>query len=181
MGYAPVTRTPDAVPPASVNILGVWEATMSALSDEEKAIVEVVAEFVDREVRPAARELEHANTYPEKLIDRMKELGVFGLAVPEPYGEVSVSKRCYALVTEALARGWMSLAGAMGGHSVVSYLIRTFGTVEQRRVYLPRMATGELRATMALTDPPGGSDLQAMTTFASRDGDELVINGSKTW
>jgi alkylation response protein AidB-like acyl-CoA dehydrogenase len=181
MRYAPVTRMPDAIHPTTVNILGAWEVTMTALSDEEKAIVEVVAEFVDREVRPAARELEHANTYPEKLIERMKELGVFGLAIPEPYGEVSVSKRCYALVTEELARGWMSLAGAMGGHSVVAYLIATFGTEEQKDRYLPRMATGELRAAMALTEPAGGSDLQAITTTARREGDHYVIDGAKMW
>src|SRR6185312_12501460 len=126
MRYAPVTPIPHPVRLTTTNILGAWEVIMTALSDEEKAIVEVVAEFVDREVRPAARELEHANTYPEALIERMKELGVFGLAVPEPYGEVNVSKRCYALVTEELARGWMSLAGAMGGHSVVAYLVATF-------------------------------------------------------
>jgi alkylation response protein AidB-like acyl-CoA dehydrogenase len=154
---------------------------MTTLSDEEKAIVEVVAEFVDREVRPAARELEHANAYPEKLIERMKELGVFGLTVPEPYGEVSVSKRCYALVTEELARGWMSLAGAMGGHSVVAYLIATFGTEAQKERYLPRMATGEVRAAMALTEPAGGSDLQAITTTARRDGDHYVVDGAKMW
>jgi alkylation response protein AidB-like acyl-CoA dehydrogenase len=154
---------------------------MTALSDEEKAIVEVVAEFVDREVRPAARELEHANTYPEALIERMKELGVFGLTVPEPYGEVSVSKRCYALVTEELARGWMSLAGAVGGHSVVAYLIAMFGTEEQKGHYLPRMATGELRAAMALTEPAGGSDLQAITTVARREGDHYVVDGAKMW
>src|SRR3954452_9326462 len=99
---------------------------MTGLNDEERAIVEVVAEFVDREVRPAVRELEHANTYPESLIERMKRLGVFGLTIPEPYGEVGVSKRCYALVTEELARGWMSLAGAVGGHTVVSYLLTVF-------------------------------------------------------
>jgi alkylation response protein AidB-like acyl-CoA dehydrogenase len=154
---------------------------MTALSDEEQAIVEVVAEFVDREVRPAARELEHANTYPEALIERMKDLGVFGLTVPEPYGEVNVSKRCYALVTEELARGWMSLAGAVGGHSVVAYLITMFGTEEQKRRYLPRMATGELRAAMALTEPAGGSDLQAITTVARREGDHYVVDGAKMW
>jgi alkylation response protein AidB-like acyl-CoA dehydrogenase len=154
---------------------------MTALSDEEQAIVQVVAEFVDREVRPAARELEHANAYPEKLIERMKELGVFGLTVPEPYGEVSVSKRCYALVTEELARGWMSLAGAVGGHSVVAYLIATYGTEAQKEHYLPRMATGELRAAMALTEPAGGSDLQALTTTARRDGDHYVVDGAKMW
>ncbi len=154
---------------------------MTELSDEERAIVEVVADFVDREVRPSARELEHANTYPERLIERMKELGVFGLTVPEPYGEVGVSKRCYALVTEELARGWMSLAGAVGGHSVVSYLIGMFGTDEQKSRYLPRMATGELRATMALTEPSGGSDLQAITTVARRSGDRYAVDGAKMW
>ena len=92
---------------------------MFTLNDEERAIVEVVADFVDREVRPVARDLEHANAYPEHLIARMKELGVYGLAVPEPYGESAVSKACYALVTEELARGWMSLAGAFGGHRIV--------------------------------------------------------------
>jgi alkylation response protein AidB-like acyl-CoA dehydrogenase len=154
---------------------------MSELSDEERAIVGVVAEFVDREVRPAAHDLEHGNTYPERLIERMKELGVFGLTVPEPYGDVSVSKRCYALVTEELACGWMSLAGAVGGHSVVAYLIAMFGTEEQRDRYLPRMATGELRATMALTEPSGGSDLQAITTTARRSGDRYTIDGAKMW
>ncbi|WP_174555083.1 acyl-CoA dehydrogenase family protein [Actinomadura hibisca] len=154
---------------------------MFALSDEERAIVEVVAEFVDREVRPAARELEHAGTYPEHLIERMKQLGVYGLAVPAPYGESAVSKRCYALVTEELARGWMTLAGAFGGHTVVSHLIAVFGTEEQKRRYLPRMATGELRATMALTEPSGGSDLQAMSTAARRSGDRYVVDGAKMW
>jgi alkylation response protein AidB-like acyl-CoA dehydrogenase len=153
----------------------------SDLSPEEQAIVEVVRDFVDREVRPAARELEHANTYPEELIEQMKRLGIFGLAIPEPYGEVRVSTPCYAMVTEELARGWMSLAGAMGGHTVVAKLLLTFGTPEQRQAYLPKMATGELRATMALTEPRGGSDLAHLTTAAARDGDEWVINGAKTW
>ncbi|MFC6882479.1 MULTISPECIES: acyl-CoA dehydrogenase family protein [Actinomadura] len=154
---------------------------MFELSDEERAIVEVVADFVDREVRPAARELEHADAYPERLIERMKELGVYGLAVPEPYGESGVSKACYAMVTEELARGWMSLAGAFGGHTVVSHLLAVFGTEEQKRRYLPRMATGALRATMALTEPGGGSDLQAITTSARREGDRYVVDGAKTW
>jgi hypothetical protein len=132
-------------------------------------------------VRPVVRELEHANTYPEHLIDQMKQLGMFGLAVPAPYGDVQVSMPCFALVTEELARGWMSLAGALGGHSVVTKLLARFGTAEQQRRYLPRMATGELRATMALTEPGGGSDLQALTTAARRDGDEYVVDGAKTW
>jgi alkylation response protein AidB-like acyl-CoA dehydrogenase len=154
---------------------------MTELSPEEQSIVDTVREFVDREVRPVVRDLEHANTYPEQLIEQMKQLGVFGLAIPEPYGEVAVSTPCYVRVTEQLARGWMSLAGAMGGHTVVAKLIRQFGTDEQRTRYLPKMATGEIRATMALTEPSGGSDLQAITTTARRDGDGYVVNGTKTW
>ena len=101
---------------------------MSNLSAEEQAVVGTVAEFVDREVRPVVRELEHANEYPEKLIGQMKALGIFGLAIPQPYGDAPVSTPCYAEVTAELARGWMSLAGAMGGHTVVSKLLLDFGT-----------------------------------------------------
>jgi len=154
---------------------------MDGLTEEEAAIVSVVGEFVDREVRPVARDLEHANAYPAKLIDQMKELGIFGLAIPEPWGETRVSARCYAAVTEELARGWMSLAGAMGGHTVVAKLLVGFGSPEQQDAWLPRMATGEIRATMALTEPGGGSDLQAMRTTARRDGGQYVVNGAKTW
>lgn len=151
------------------------------LTEEEVAIVRLVGEFVDREVKPVAQELDHTDTYPEKLIDQMKEMGIFGLAVPEPWGEAHVSAECYAMVTEELARGWMSLAGAMGGHTVVAKLLVAYGTREQQDRYLPRMATGEIRATMALTEPGGGSDLQAMRTVARRDGESYVVNGSKTW
>ncbi|HSZ39884.1 MAG TPA: acyl-CoA dehydrogenase family protein [Trebonia sp.] len=151
------------------------------LSTEERAVVDTVAEWVDREVKPVVRELEHANTYPGKLIEQMKELGIFGLAIGEPWGEAAVSMPCYALVTAELARGWMSLAGAMGGHTVVAKLLQTFGTREQQDRYLPKMATGEIRATMALTEPGGGSDLQAMRTTAKRDSEGYVVNGAKTW
>ncbi|MEH0433740.1 MULTISPECIES: acyl-CoA dehydrogenase family protein [Streptomyces] len=155
---------------------------MSILSDEKQAVVDIVREFVDRDVRPVVRELEHANEYPEKLIDQMKALGVYGLAIPEPYGEAPVSTSCYVGVTEQLARGWMSLAGAMGGHTVVAKLLLAFGNDEQKDRYLPRMATGEIRATMALTEPGGGSDLQAMGTTARRRPDGgYVISGTKTW
>jgi alkylation response protein AidB-like acyl-CoA dehydrogenase len=156
---------------------------LSRLSQDEQDIVDTVHEFVDREVRPVVRDMEHANEYPEKLIAQMKQLGIFGLAIPEPYGDVQVSMPCYALITEELARGWMSLAGAMGGHTVVSKLLVTFGTDEQKERYLPRMATGELRATMALTEPAGGSDLQAIRTTAAlgTDGEIYTVNGSKMW
>jgi len=151
------------------------------LNDDEAMLVDTVRTFIDRDVRPEVREFEHANTYPEAWIEQMKRIGIFGLAVPEEFGGTPVSTRCYVEVTQELARGWMSLAGAMGGHTVVAKLLTLFGTPEQRRAYLPTMASGELRATMALTEPGGGSDLQAMTTVARADGDDLVINGAKTW
>ncbi|VXC36280.1 acyl-CoA dehydrogenase family protein [Nocardioides sp. AX2bis] len=154
---------------------------IDGLNEEELAIVELVRDFVDREVKPVAQELDHTNTYPAELIESMKQLGIYGLSIDEPWGEAKVSAPCYVLVTEELSRGWMSLAGAMGGHSVVAKLLQDYGTQEQKDRYLPRMATGELRATMALTEPGGGSDLQAMRTVARTEGDEYVVSGSKTW
>jgi alkylation response protein AidB-like acyl-CoA dehydrogenase len=151
------------------------------LSDEETMLVETVRAFIDRDVKPTVREVEHDNEYPAAWIEQMKRIGIYGLAISEEYGGSPVSMPCYVLVTQELSRGWMSLAGAMGGHTVVAKLLTLFGTEEQKHKYLPVMATGELRATMALTEPGGGSDLQNMTTTALRDGDELVINGSKTW
>ncbi len=154
---------------------------MLVLDDHEAAMVAVVRDFVNRDVRPVVRELEQADEYPEQLIKQMKSLGIFGLAVPEQWGGLAVSAACYVAVTEELARGWMSLAGAMGGHSVVAKLLADFGTSAQQERYLPAMATGQVRATMALTEPGGGSDLQAMRTVAVQDKDEYVIRGTKTW
>jgi alkylation response protein AidB-like acyl-CoA dehydrogenase len=158
------------------------------LAEDEAAIVLLVREFVDREVKPVVRELEHANAYPEKLIEQMKQMGIFGLAIPQPWGDARVSAQCYAAVTEELARGWMSLAGAMGGHTVVAALILAFGTEEQKARYLPPMATGQVRAAMALTEPGGGSDLAAIRTAArlvkgdgEAGGGEYVVTGGKTW
>jgi alkylation response protein AidB-like acyl-CoA dehydrogenase len=155
---------------------------MSRLSAEEKQYVATVATFVDREVRPVARDLEHANTFPGSLIERMAALGVFGLVVPESYGGSAVSTPCFSAVAAELARGWMSLAGAMGPHSVVCTLLAAYGTEQQKRGWLPRLATGEVRAAMALTEPGGGSDLQAMRTTATREPDgSYVVRGNKTW
>ncbi|MBV6754878.1 acyl-CoA dehydrogenase family protein [Rhodococcus opacus] len=154
---------------------------MAKLNEEESYLVETVRAFIDRDVKPTVQAVEHANEYPEKWIEQMKQIGIYGLAVPEEYGGSPVSMPCYAQVTQELARGWMSLAGAMGGHTVVAKLLTLYGTEEQKQQYLPKMATGEIRATMALTEPGGGSDLQAMSTNAKADGDDLVITGSKTW
>jgi alkylation response protein AidB-like acyl-CoA dehydrogenase len=147
----------------------------------EDSMVATVRDFVNRDVRGQIRELEAHDIYPERLIEAMKSLGIFGLVVSEEYGGVRVSTPCFARITAELARGWMTLAGVMGSHSVVCSLIEQFGTLEQKARYLPSLASGQIRAAMALTEPGGGSDLQAMTTVASRDGDDYVVNGTKTW
>jgi alkylation response protein AidB-like acyl-CoA dehydrogenase len=154
---------------------------MSALTEDEREIVALAGEFVDERVRPRVRDYESVDAYPAEFIEEMKKLGFFGLLAPAEHGGVEVSTECFARVTEELARGWMSLAGAIGGHSVITYMIRTFGTPDQRERYLPQMADGTIRAAMALTEPGGGSDLQAMRTHAREDGGDLVITGSKTW
>ncbi len=151
------------------------------LDPDERDIVSVVHDWIEDSVRPVARDLEHANTYPAAFIETMKQLGVYGLVIPGAYGGSGVSTPCFALVTEELARGWMSLAGAMGGHSVVARLIATFGTEAQKVRWLPQLATGQVRATMALTEPAGGSDLQAIRTRATAAGGGYRLDGVKTW
>ncbi|ALG86352.1 acyl-CoA dehydrogenase family protein [Gordonia phthalatica] len=158
---------------------------MSLTKDEEQ-MVALVRDFIDQRVASRVREFEADDVYPEEFIEQMKELGFFGLLVPAEHGGVDVSMECFARVCEELARGWMSLAGSIGGHSVITYLIKTFGTDEQKSKYLPAMADGRIRATMALTEPSGGSDLQGMRTHADPVPGEngtagYVINGSKTW
>jgi alkylation response protein AidB-like acyl-CoA dehydrogenase len=154
---------------------------VTGLADTEQAIVDLVRQFVDEDVRPVVRQLEHDDAYPDKLIELMKQMGVFGLAIPEPYGSSAVSTACYAAVTAELSRGWMSLAGAMGGHTVVAKILALYGTAEQKDRYLPPMATGEIRATMALTEPSGGSDLQAIRTTARWQDGRYLVDGAKTW
>jgi len=151
------------------------------LSPDERDIVTATHDWVKDSVLPVAHDLEHANAYPAELIETMKQLGVFGLVIPERHGGAGVSTACFALVTEELARGWMSLAGAMGGHSVVARLITMSGTDEQKDTWLPRMATGQVRAAMALTEPAGGSDLQAIRTRATPAEGGYRLDGVKTW
>src|SRR5690625_705249 len=146
------------------------------VSSEEQMMIDLVADFIDGQVKPTVNQVEYVNESPQGWIQTMKDMGIYGLAIDEPWGAGKVSTEAYALITQELARGWMSLAGAMGGHTVVAKLIQEYGTQQQKDAYLPRMATGELRATMALTEPGGGSDLQAMRTTATKDGDDYVID-----
>ncbi|MBX6377278.1 MAG: acyl-CoA dehydrogenase family protein [Clostridia bacterium] len=149
------------------------------LSPEQKQILDTVKEFVDREIVPIAKEYEHDDRYPFELVDKMKELGLFGALVPEEYGGLGLSCQMYVRVFEELSRGWMSVAGILGTHSIMVYMIREFGNDEQKQRYLPALARGEKRGALALTEPNAGSDVQNLQTTAVRDGDSYVVNGSK--
>jgi alkylation response protein AidB-like acyl-CoA dehydrogenase len=151
------------------------------LTETQKAIVETVRDFVDNEVVPVAEELERRDEFPERIYQGMKEMGLFGLTVPEEYGGVGETLTTYALTVVELARGWMSLSGILNTHFMGCYLITKFGTPEQRERHLPRMASGEVRAALAMSEPEAGSDVQAIRTKARREGDEYVVNGQKMW
>ncbi len=144
-------------------------------------MVAAVRDFVDREVMPVARELEAADEYPAELVDGMRELGLFGVTIDERFGGLGLDLETYAAINEELSRGWMSLAGILNGHFVTAWMIETFASDEQRERWLPRMATGEIRAAFAMTEPHAGSDLQSIRTRAERNGDEYVVTGEKTW
>ncbi|MEA2487722.1 MAG: hypothetical protein QOF16_1376, partial [Actinomycetota bacterium] len=140
-----------------------------------------VRDFVTNEVIPVADDLEHADEYPEKIVEQMKELGLFGLTVPEEYDGIGESLITYALVVVELARGWMSLSGVLNTHFMGCYLINKFGTDDQKKSLLPRLATGEIRAALAMSEPEAGSDVQSIKTRAIADGDDYVVNGQKMW
>jgi len=144
-------------------------------------IIAGVRTFVEKEVLPVASDLEHRNEYPQALVDRMKELGLFGATIPEEYGGLGLSVSTYAMVVEELCRGWMSLSGILNTHLMMAYLLRTHGTEEQKRRFLPAMARGEKRAALGLTEPHAGSDAQQIRTTAVRRGDAYYVNGSKMW
>jgi len=148
---------------------------------EQTEIVATVRDWVEREVMPAASELEHADAYPGELVAQMKELGLFGVTIPEEYGGLGLDLTTYALIQVELARGWMSLSGVLNTHFISAWMIKTHGTEEQRQNYLPRMAAGELHSAYSMTEPQAGSDVQAIRTRAVRDGDEWVITGQKMW
>jgi alkylation response protein AidB-like acyl-CoA dehydrogenase len=151
------------------------------LDDEQKAIIETVRHFVDREVIPVADEMDHRDEYPEKIVEMMKEMGLFGVTIPTEFGGLGQPLTLYVLIAEELSRGWMSLSGVINTHFMTSYVIRKHGTKEQQERYLPRMATGEVRAALSMSEPGAGSDVAAITCKATRDGDSYVVNGQKMW
>jgi alkylation response protein AidB-like acyl-CoA dehydrogenase len=151
------------------------------LSTEQREIVATVREFVENEVMPVASELEHADEYPDALVVQMKELGLFGVTIPEEYGGLGLDLTTYALIQVELSRGWMSLSGVLNTHFISAWMIKTYGTEEQRSRYLPRMATGEYHSAYAMTEPHAGSDVQAIRTRAIRDGGDWILTGQKMW
>jgi alkylation response protein AidB-like acyl-CoA dehydrogenase len=148
---------------------------------EQREVVATTREWVEREVYPVASAYEHADEFPEPLVEDMKELGLFGVTIPERYGGLGLDLLTYVLIQIELSRGWMSLSGVLNTHFISAWMIETHGTDEQRERYLPRMATGELRFAYSMTEPHAGSDVQAIRTRAVPDGDEFVITGQKMW
>ncbi|MGH2724527.1 MAG: acyl-CoA dehydrogenase family protein [Actinomycetota bacterium] len=151
------------------------------LTEDQDAIVKAVREFVEREVYPVAEEMEHRDEFPEKIVEQMKDMGLFGLTIPEEYGGAGMDLMSYALVVAELSRGWMSLSGVINTHFMGAYLLRKHGTDEQKQRWLPKMATGEVRAALSMSEPGAGSDAQAITCKAVRDGDDYVVTGTKMW
>jgi alkylation response protein AidB-like acyl-CoA dehydrogenase len=151
------------------------------LSDEEQLMLATVRRFLEREVAPVASELEHRNQYPTEIVERMKELNLFGANVPEAYGGLELSYTVFAMIFEEISRVWMGLAGILGTHTVLCDVLARFGTDEQKQKYLPVMARGDKRGAICLSEPHAGTDLQAIKTTAEHRGDDYIINGSKMW
>lgn len=151
------------------------------LNSEQSLFRDSLRAFVQKEIVPVARTLEHSGTYPTQIVEKMKELGLFGLLVPEEYGGMGADSVSFAITFEEIARGWMGIAGILGTHSVSCWMIANHGTDEQKRRYLPGLATGERRTGIALTEPGAGTDLQGIATTARLDGDHYVLNGTKMW
>jgi len=156
-------------------------AKTEGLTDIQRDILSTVREFVEKEIIPVASELEHKDEYPAQIVEGMKELGLFGLTIPEEYGGLGESLLTYALVVEQIARGWMSVSGIVNTHFIVAYMISQHGTPEQKEYFLPKMAAGEIRGAFSMSEPGMGSDVSAIRTRAVRDGDDYVINGQKMW
>jgi len=150
-------------------------------TDEQRAILEMVRQFVDEQILPKAEHYDSEDEYPEPIVEQMKELGLFGVTIPEEYGGMGLDLSTYTMIVEELSRGWISISGVVNTHFIGSYLLMKFGTDEQKEKFLPRMATGEIRAAFSLSEPELGSDVQAIKTWARKDGEHYEINGQKMW
>jgi alkylation response protein AidB-like acyl-CoA dehydrogenase len=151
------------------------------MTDEQRAITEMVRQFADEQILPNAEHYDHEDAFPEPIVEQMKELGLFGVTIPEEYGGMGLDLTTYAMIVEELSRGWISISGVVNTHFIGSYLLMKFGTDEQKEHFLPKMATGELRAAFSLSEPEVGSDVQGIKAVAHKDGDHWVLNGQKMW
>ncbi len=152
------------------------------MTDEQQAITEMVHQFADEQILPNAEHFDHEDEFPEAIVEQMKELGLFGVTIPEEYGGMGLDLTTYAMIVEELSRGWISISGVINTHFIGSYLLMKFGSEEQKQKYLPRMATGEIRAAFSLSEPELGSDVQAIKTSAKKQDDgSWEINGQKMW
>lgn len=150
-------------------------------NEQETLILDMIDRFLETEVSPFVQKLEHHDVYPSEIVEKMKEMGLFGCIISEEYGGLGLSTSSYAKIVERIARTWMSLSGIINSHLIMASAVQRHGTPEQKAYFLPRFATGELRGGIGLTEPDAGTDLQAIRTVAKRDGDHYVVNGAKTW
>jgi alkylation response protein AidB-like acyl-CoA dehydrogenase len=152
------------------------------LTDEQRAITEMVRQFTEEQIIPNAEHYDHEDEFPAPIVEQMKELGLFGVTIPEEYGGMGLDLTTYAMIVEELSRGWISISGVINTHFIGSYLLMKFGTEEQKQKYLPKMATGEIRAAFSLSEPELGSDVAAIKTSAKKVDDGMYeINGTKMW
>ncbi|MFK4264621.1 acyl-CoA dehydrogenase family protein [Streptomyces milbemycinicus] len=156
-------------------------AQTDGLTDVQQEILATIRDFVDKEILPVATELEHRDEYPAQIVEGLKELGVFGLMIPEEYGGLGESLLTYALCVEEIARGWMSVSGIINTHFIVAYMLKQHGTQEQKEYFLPKMALGEIRGAFSMSEPGLGSDVSAIATKGVRDGDDYLLTGQKMW
>ena len=156
--------------------------TTDGLTEEQQELLKLVRSFVEEQIIPTAQELERKDEYPQAIVDQMKEMGIFGLMIPEEYGGLGESLLTYALCVEEIARGWMSVSGIINTHFIVAYMLLHHGTEEQKQKYLPKMATGEIRGAFSMSEPALGSDVAGISTKAVKgEGEEWTINGQKMW
>src|SRR6478609_4411757 len=170
----PTTNSPETPMAVATNPLD--------KTDEQRAICDMVRQFADEQIIPDAEHFDHEDEFPEDIVEQMKELGLFGVTIPEEYGGMGLDLTTYVMIVEELSRGWISISGVINTHFIGSYLLMKFGSEEQRQKYLPRMATGEIRAAFSLSEPELGSDVQAIKTSAKKGEDgKYEINGQKMW
>lgn len=150
-------------------------------NEQENLILDMINRFLEAEVRPFVRHFDHQDIYPSEIVEKMKEMGLFGCIISEEYGGLGLSTSTYAKIVECIARTWMSLSGIINSHLIMASIVQRHGTPQQKEYFLPRFATGELRGGVGLTEPDAGTDLQAIRTVAKREKDYYIVNGAKTW